>query len=349
MKINFNNLEVYLSLSVIKIMLWVVTFPVMLSAQSPSLIRVRAEVDKSQITIGDRIVYTLTIEYQKDIHIEQPGPGANLGQFEIKDYSISEITEQDDFVKQLFNYTISVFDTGKFVIPPFPVAFFMSDTSKEYSIIQSEPLEIFVKSVLNAEDSELRDIKPPQLIPINYRKWILIGVAGLLVLSAILLLFYIMRQKKKGLPFFKKKLIRPAHEIAFEELEVLQHNLIDRINAGDHKQFFTELSNILRKYLENRFYIQALEETTSEIENSMDEVGVDATQQEKALEALNLSDVVKFAKYSPNIEEAENTVILIRKFVDETKLVFEAVDKMVRVEQKEPSLSETSSENVSKL
>ena len=102
------------------------------------LIRVKAEVDKSVITIGDRITYSLTIEHAPSLKIEQPGPGANLGQFEIKDYTIHEVIEKDELISQAFDYQISVFDTGRFVIPPFPVAFAESDSSREYEIIQSE-------------------------------------------------------------------------------------------------------------------------------------------------------------------------------------------------------------------
>jgi hypothetical protein len=187
-----------------------------------SLIRVQAEVDKSVITIGDRITYTLTIQHEKGLHIQQPGPGANLGQFEIKDYHIENPVEKDNLVTQKFNYQISVFDTGKFVIPPFPVAFSESDTSRKYQLIQSEPIEIFVKSVLTSENAEIKDIKPPLSIPFNYRKWILFGSAGLLLIAGGILLFYIIRQHKRGIPLFRKEVIRPAHEIALEALAELK-------------------------------------------------------------------------------------------------------------------------------
>ena len=296
-----------------------------------SLIRVAAKVDKSVITIGDRIIYTLTIQHAKNLHIEQPGPGANLGQFEIKDYKIYDPVEEDGNISQKFEYKISVFDTGRFVIPPFPVAFAESDTSKNYQLIKSESVEIFVKSVLTAEDSGIRDIKPPLLIPINYRRWFLIGGAALLVLLTICLVIYIIRQRKKGVPLFRKEVIRPAHEIAFEELEELKSHWREMFENGEYKALFTRLSEILRRYLENRFFIQALEQTTFEIRESMQDVNIEKNFLQKAIIILEIADMVKFAKYIPQEPETSETLGVLKEFIEETKLVFEAAENKVEV------------------
>ncbi len=303
-----------------------------------ALIRVNAEVDKSIITIGDRITYTLTIQHEKSLRIEQPGPGANLGQFEIKDYKIGEPLEEGGNITQKFEYQISVFDTGRFVIPPFPVAFSSSDTSKKYQIIQSEPIEIKVKSVLTSEDAEIRDIKAPQPIPFNYRKWTLFSVAGLLVLIAVGLAIYIIRQRKKGVPLFRREVIRPAHEIALEELEILKSNWQQMLENGEHKKLFEQLSDILRRYLENRYFIKATEETTSEIRMSLEEASIETEPQEKAGKVLDFSDMVKFAKYIPQAAETENMIDLTEEFILETKLIFEPVEQQVEVTETDKEL-----------
>lgn len=168
-----------------------------------SLIEVTSDVDKSIITIGDRITYTLKIKRDKNLRIEQPGPAANLGMFEIKDYEIHDPVEDKEIIVEQFDYVISVFDTGKFVIPPFPVAFFSSDTSQEYQIIKSEPIEITVESLLSAENNEIKDIKPPLLIPINYIQIILIAGGILVLIGVIIFLFYYYKKKKQGKPLFK--------------------------------------------------------------------------------------------------------------------------------------------------
>jgi hypothetical protein len=305
-----------------------------------SLIRVGAEVDKSVITIGDRINYTLTIEHDKTLHIEQPGPGANLGQFEIKDYLILDPVEKDNIIIQKFNYEISVFDTGRFVIPPFPVAFFESDTSKKFQIIQSEPIEIFVESVLTAEDAEIKDIKPPIEIPFDYKYWIIVGSIVLLFIAATLFGYYYIRQRRRGILLFKKEVIRPAHEIALEELSKIKENWKDMLLNGEHKLLYTLLSETIRRYFENRYFIKALEETTQEIRISLGEVEIESELKQSAFEILDQADIVKFAKYVPNEEETEKIIFDVEDFVEKTKLIEESEELEIPMEEKEQVILE---------
>jgi len=296
-----------------------------------SLIEVTGEVDKSVITIGDRITYSLKIKRDKNLRIEQPGPAANLGSFEIKDYEIHDPVEEDGNIVEQYDYVISVFDTGKFVIPPFPVAFFPSDTSHKYQIIQSEPIEITVESLLSAEDNEIKDIKPPLLIPVEYTRIILIGGGFLLLIGIGAFLFYYYKKRKQGVPLFKREVIRPAHEIAFEALEELLRK--PYLEDAKFKQFFTELSDILRHYLENRFFITAMEETTAELLESLQEIELQDGNWSNAKEILDLSDLVKFAKYEPQQQEIENTVELTRTLIKSTHLEFEAVESVKKIEE----------------
>jgi hypothetical protein len=292
-------------------------------AKSSEVITVTASVDKAVITIGDRITYSLIIQHDKQLKIHQPGPGANLGQFEIKDYKIYDPLEIEGMIQQEFDYEISVFDTGKFIIPPFPVAFTESDSSREYQIIESSPLEIYVESVLTAEDQDIRDIKPPQNIPFNYKKWILIGIFSLVILGSMIFLFYYFRMRKQGVSLFKKEVSRPAHEIALEQLEFLLQNWQEMLEEAHHKKLFTELSQILRLYLENRYFIKAMEETTSEIGNSMNPLELENSLQQNFMEILFFSDLVKFAKFVPGLDETGDYLQRAVDFVKSTRLVLQ--------------------------
>lgn len=302
----------------------------MVRAQSNSLVEVKASVDKNVITIGDRVQYTLTISHDKALRIEQPGPGANLGMFEIKDYSISEPVNQGNQVVETFQYTIAVFDTGHFVIPPFPVAFFPSDTSRQYQIIKSEPIDITVKSVLTGENAELKDIKPPTPLPVDYWPYIRIAlfvlVLGLLAGAA----YRVYRRRKKGAPLFRKQVIRPAHEIALEQLQALRAGSL--LEQGHVKTFYSELSEILKRYLENRFFISALEETTTELLDSLAELEIPGEAVAKIQYVLQLSDLVKFAKYHPDANEHQRALREAEEFIMDTRLEFETVETTEPVE-----------------
>ena len=181
-----------------------------------------------------------------------------------------------------------------------------------------------MESLLTSEDNEIKDIKPPLLIPVNYVQIILIGGSILILIGIIIFLFYYYKKMKQGKPLFKKEVIRPAHEIAFEELEKLLGK--SYLEEKKYKQFFSELSDIFKHYLENRFFITAMEETTTELLASLQEIDYQDGTFEKVKEILDLSDLVKFAKYEPQAEEIEKTVELTKEFIHITQLEFKAVE-----------------------
>ena len=307
-----------------------------LFAQSP-LIEVSAGVDKSVITVGDRVTYTLVINRAKELRIRTPGKGTNLGQFEIKDYRIHPQKEKDNVIIEQYDYVISVYDTGRFVIPPFPIAFLPTDTSTQYRFISSQPIEIYVRSVVNDENAEIRDIKPPFQVPRDFWFWAMIIGGAIFLLTLAGFLFWYFKRSKKGEPVFRKEVIRPAHEIALEALQqLLQTNWLA---DGQYKRFYEALSAILRRYLEQRFYVQAMEETTREILDSLNEVNVGARHRNLIQEVLELSDLVKFAKYIPDGKETQRAIQQTRDFIEQTRLVFKPVERVEKVEVGAASLS----------
>jgi hypothetical protein len=312
------------SIKVFPLLLFTAFLCTLLLAQS-SLIEVEASVDKSVITIGDRITYTLKITREKGLRIREPGKGTNLGMFEIKDYVIHDSVTVNNRVVQQFDYVISVYDTGKFVIPPYPIAFLPTDTSTRYQFITSEPLEIYVESVVNDENAQLHDIRPPFGIPVNYWRMILMIGSLVLGLAALAMAYWLYRKRKQGQPIFRKEMLRPAHEIALEDLhKLLNGNLLQN---GHYKVFYSELSDIVRRYIERRFFIQAMEETTTELLASLQEEQITPDNVEMVREILTPCDLVKFAKYAPVDSETESTVQFVRDFIERTKMEFEAVEK----------------------
>ena len=228
------------------------------------LIEVNSAVDTSRITIGDRIRYTISIDHVDTMRVERPGEGVNLGQFEIKDYKIHDPVHEDGRIYQKFEYVISVFDTGRFVIPPFPVAYFPKDSLGEYKLIEATAITIYVESVIQDDKRELRDIKPPIDIPYNYL--LLASVlASVLLIGALVYLGLRIYRKRKETGYLLKppEPPRPAHEIALEALDELLGK--DLLSQGLVKLFYIEISDILRRYIEGRFYIRAPEETSREI------------------------------------------------------------------------------------
>jgi len=291
-------------------------------SQERVYIEVESSVDTALITIGDRINYSIIIKRDKDLNVARPGAGVNLGMFEIKGYDFPEPVEEDGIVTERFDFEIAVFDTGKFVIPPFPVAYFEKDTSS-YQIIEASAIDIFVTSLLSGDEApELKDIKPPFDFPFNYIFVISLVMVSLLLLVVAYLIYRFWKQRKdRGYIFKPPPPPQPAHVIALEALNKLYNS--DLLANKQFKQFFSELSEIIRTYLEGRYFISAMEETTYEILRDIKQHLDEGDLKKSLADLLTLSDMVKFAKYIPEEDEVGTSKDAAWDFVEQTRIEFE--------------------------
>jgi len=309
--------------SYIKSWLWFVVMCMLLSAgkvhTQEKEISISSVVDRSIITIGDLIKYTLTITRNENLEIETLGLAANLGMFEIRDYQVFEPEKNEDNIIEKFEYTITTFDTGSYVIPPYPLAYYEPpDTS--FQIIMSEPIAIRVESVKPSEATDIRDIKPQLTIARSWRKVILYSAIGLGVLILVFFIWYYIHRKRagKGLLPERKKPIRPAHEVALESLKNLESGTL--LSEGKIKKYFTALSDIIRIYFEGRYFINATEMTTSQILEALTETNTDAETIQIVGEFLQMCDLIKFAKYIPEPREIVDTTGYAYTIVQNTKI-----------------------------
>ncbi len=101
----------------------------------------------------------------------------------------------------------------------------------------------------------------------------------------------------------------------------------DLLSDGLIKEFYSDISEIIRRYIEGRYFIPALEETSREILIELNGQDISEEMLLKVKESLELSDLVKFAKYMPSDEENQNVVSWTREFVEGTMVVFTIVEE----------------------
>ncbi|OQX94830.1 hypothetical protein B6I21_08565 [candidate division KSB1 bacterium 4572_119] len=282
-----------------------------------------AKVDRNKITIGDLIKYSIVVTSDENIEIQMPDLGANLGAFEIRDYVDSEPSKKDGQIIQVREYIISTYDIGDYQIPPVTVSYRVGEDSV-WKDLTTENLKITVESLVASEEGDIRDIKPPLEIPKNWWRTIRFAVAGLLVLLVIVLVFIYLKRRKQGKSLIprREKPTRPPHETAIEELEkLIQEQLLEK---GETKEYYIRISEIIRQYIEDRFFIIALEMTTHQLIESMKESEVEPEVCNEVEKFLNQCDLVKFAKYKPNKTANKNTTKLAFKIIEQTKLIFTA-------------------------
>lgn len=288
---------------------------------------ITSTVDKNSITIGDRLTYTVTITYPKNAAVATPSIGANLGAFEIQDFHTTEATENDaGMLVESIIYTISTFTTGQYVIPPLPML--VHHDNGEADTLISQPIEIEVRSLLADKDPselDIRGIKAPLVYPPN-RSWIwYLVVVGIIILLAIAGWLYYRKLKAEGKGLFDfTSPPKPAHVVALERLEQLRNTHYH--NHREAKEFFIELSETLREYVEKTYDVEALESTTDETIERMKTKPIEQGLIASTKNVLTLADMVKFAKLMPSDEEGESSWQLTWKFVDRTKPIERADD-----------------------
>ena len=215
-----------------------------------------------------------------------------------------KLDTSDNLISQ--NFIITAWDSGSYYIPP--IAF--SATSKTQGLLLN------VQTIILEEGAELKDIKQPMEAPIGWSDiwpWLL-GIV-LLILIAYILKKYVFT-KKEALKIEKPKVIIPADIIALKELIILEKAKIWQ--EGKIKEYHSSLSEIIRRYTENRFNFIALELATEEIISEL-KSKVNNEQLASITILLKRADLAKFAKSKPEETENKESMQLAKHFVAQTK------------------------------
>lgn len=270
-----------------------------------------AHIAPGSILIGDQVDLNLSFSAPSGTEVKWPTiKDTILGNLQVISRSkIDSSWSADKKTLQLSQkLRITCFDSGFYTIPP--ISFFyrhLPDTT-----IRTAQTEIQILTVHTlAVDTTLaiKPIKGPVKIGfslLEFMPWI---IAGLLFIAFAGFLIWYYLKRKKGEPIF---VLRPSvkyqpHELALMELEKLRAKKLWQ--AGKIKDYHTELTDILRKYFEDRFHIMAMESTSSEILEDLESKTLVTKENREILNrVLVMADLVKFAKYLPMPEEHDQSM-----------------------------------------
>jgi predicted secreted protein len=164
-------------------------------------------------------------------------------------------------------------------------------------------------------------------------------ILGIILLAAIIFfIFYYIRWKKKNVPLFAKpeKPAEPAHIVALRELDRIKTQKLWQ--QEKLKQYYSEVSDTIRTYIQNRFEIPAMEQTSGETIGVFKQQKdlVDGKTLDQLQHILSLADLVKFAKYTPLPDDNNLTLMNAYFFVNQTKKeVVKAPEKPIEVQKEE--------------
>lgn len=280
-----------------------------------------SSLDTNAIMIGDQIEYEIGITVPSNTFVEWPLLVDTLtSNIEILNRTNIDTTFIENDITLSQRLLITSFDSGYFEIPQQEFKFAFERDSIIYNTSTGTLyLQVFVPEVDTAQ--EFKPIAGPIKEPYTLREILTWSLIAMAVAILIALIIYIILRAKKKEPVFKRKQKPqlPPHIIAINQLEELR--LAKVWQSGKLKKYYTELVDIVREYMVNRYHFDAQEMTSFEILAELKNHQINDEITGKISSVLNLSDMVKFAKALPAPLENDISLNHCIDFVNETKEV----------------------------
>ncbi len=286
--------------------------------QGSAAIRVEADkIDDGRVVIrlSDEIRLTVTVEGEPALEVQPPETITTSSDWEVRRESGPvKIPLGGGRVRWQERFRLSPLKPGELSLALAPLRFRQSPEAERWEEVAWRPIPAQVSTeIYRADLSELRDIAPPEELPPAPSLATPLTWAGLAIAFVLLLLsgWTILRRRASRNPAL------PPGEWALSELERIGLP-IDSTEKGI-EQFYTRLSDVLRRYLELRYHLPAPEQTTTEfLEEMRRSPQLQPEQQAVLRQFLARCDLVKFARAQPSLEECRMTAETARAFVEQT-------------------------------
>lgn len=318
-----------------KFLLVFLFFPICLSAQDKQL---RSTLSDNQILIGKQVAYSIELQHLIGDSVVWPLITDTI----IKNVEVIEIEEnlnlksgENDLLTSKKVYTITSFDTGFYALPPIEVLV-------NGEMMKAQAHLLAVQTFTIDSTNAIADIKANAEIPITFYDYLNLywHYAAFAILALVLLIlafwFYKKYKSREKIVEEKPEIKIPPHQIALEKLQKLEEKKLWQ--SGNFKAYHSDLSEIIREYLENRFQIFALELTTDEIIRNLRLADLSAEHKSLVKMILRLSDLVKFAKEKPLASENEQVLAYAYRLINET--ILEDMDEIQETKNTKPSAPE---------
>lgn len=263
-------------------------------AQTP---QVRIHADSSSYELGDVARISIVIDAPDHITPEQPALKQYLQGGEILGKENPAVTNKNNSKSVKYVYLVSKYDSGDVYIPSFPVMYTVKGgTSKQQ--IMTQPLSVRFTALKVDDNAEIKDIKPPLRVPLDWKMILLYVLLGLALIALALYFYRRYMKAHRKIERTEPAVYKTPYQKAVEELELLRAKNLWQ--AGQLKLYYTEVTDIMRRYFESQYGIQALESTSDEFIEQVKSKHFGNAVLLPLSGFLNTADLVKFAKYIPD-------------------------------------------------
>lgn len=300
-----------------RIILLFFIFTVLLETASAQ-VSVNTKIDSIEILIGEQTNVTLSVRTPENSKVEMPRfqGGVITPGILLVGTSVADTTDADNHQKIVTQiYCITSFDERLYYLPPFTVKV----DGKPYKS-NSLALKVLTVNVDTLHKDSFFGPKDVVNNPFSWSDWS--GLFWLCVIAMLLLAvsYYLYTRYRDNKPIIvKPKIIERLlpHQKAMREIERIK---ADKVWASENsKSYYTELTDTLRKYIEERYGFNAMEMTSSEIIDRLSKVN-DQKAIDELRELFTTADLVKFAKYNTLINENDMNLVTAIEYINKTKI-----------------------------
>ncbi len=211
---------------------------------------------------------------------------------------------------------VAVYDSGRFEIPKIPL---VVEREGGYDTVYSSPIPVYVKTLGVTDTTQLIPIKDIIKSPRTWKDqlpWILAVLAFILFLISVI--YYIRKKSKKLKPAMRLMTPLAAYDIAKFQLNRLKD--LQYWKLGKVQQYQTELTQIIREYIVNRYGLAALKMSTRETLSGISSKLPGNDTYEMLGNLLEIADYVKFAKAIPPDQIHEHVMEMAENFLEKTRI-----------------------------
>lgn len=293
-----------------------------------------ATIQPSEILIGEQALINLQVIAPKDMEILFPiYQDSIVAGLEVLSMGNPDTTIVDNVRTINVKYLVTSFDSTLYYIPSMPISdgvdtiysnsFGLKVTApelKDSTVAYLERMKAGETDSIDFNELQLNDIKSIQKAPFSWKDflsllWIpLIILILLAIIGAII--YLIIKKNKKGYFFTPPPLLAP-HVRAMKSLDKIKKEKIWQQER--YKEFYTQLTDVLRRYINERYGINSLEMTSGEILSIIRTKAEEDSVYNNLKQVLSVADLVKFAKYKPFIDENDLSLMNSYFFVNQTK------------------------------